>query len=71
MSAELGARRKGSSSEARAGMKGTGAYSLRKHSGPSLALCERAALLEHISSKAAETFINVLPAKASTVGVWL
>lgn len=52
-------------------MKGTGAYSLRKHSGPGLALCERAALLEHISSKAAETFINVLPAKASTVGVWL
>lgn len=67
----IGAGREDFSSEEGTEMKRMGAYSLCKHSGPGLALCRRAALLKHISCRAAKTFMNVSPAKASTRGVWL
>lgn len=67
----IGAGREDLSSEEETEMKKMGAYSLCKHSGPGLALCRRAALLKHISCRAAKTFTNVSPAKASSRGVWL
>lgn len=68
----IGAGREGLSSEEGTEMKGMVASSLCKHSGPGLALCRRAALLKHISCRAAKAFINVLPAKAASAReVWL
>lgn len=66
----IGGQKGGLSSEGRTEMKGMGACCVCKHSGPGLTPCQQAALLERISCRAAEAFISVLPAEASSVGVW-